>query len=365
MCWLMRMSLRDHGLVLGALLAQLGAGPVLLPVLAACPVRADASHAAALTSDALRGTRASLANEHADWAAHIRLDASGRPAYLARFSDGPRRVPRARGAAAQRATELQIGQADQARRLLRSRPEPALLRAVRANTPRDLLWPVVQGHFGRGFGFTRRVRTELPHNGVDIGAPEGAVVRAAADGLVVYSDNGLLGFGNCVMLLHKNGWLSLYAHQQRTTVQAGYYVKRGERIGLVGHTGYAWGPHLHFELRDNGRLRDPERLFTGRKSDEVNGPLVPLSSPAKPSSVKSSPVVAPAPVTQVMHGAASDRSPVPAAKADAARRPRSNADAARRPLSNADVARRPLSNADAARRPPAPTELGTPRRTAR
>jgi murein DD-endopeptidase MepM/ murein hydrolase activator NlpD len=247
------MASRDHALVLGILLAQ----AVVLP-----PALADYA-------------RASAANEQTGWAARIRLDATGKPAYLARFSDGPRRVPRARGAALLRAKQLGVGSADQARALLRSRPEAELVRAVRGAAPRDLLWPVVDGHFGRGFGFTRRVRTELPHNGVDIGAPAGAVVRAAADGLVVYSDNGLLGFGNCVIVLHENGWLSLYAHQQRTTVQAGYYVKRGERIGLVGQTGYAWGPHLHFELRDNGRLRNPERLFVGRKSDEVHGPLVP------------------------------------------------------------------------------------------
>jgi murein DD-endopeptidase MepM/ murein hydrolase activator NlpD len=261
----MGMSSRDHALVLGVLLAQ----AVALP-----PALADYA-------------RASGANEQTGWAARIRLDAAGKPAYLARFSDGPRRVPRARGAAQLRANQLGIGSADQARALLRSRPGAELVRTVRGATPRDLLWPVVDGRFGRGFGFTRRVRTELPHNGVDIGAPAGAIVRAAADGLVVYSDNGLLGFGNCVIVLHTNGWLSLYAHQQRTTVQAGYYVKRGERIGLVGQTGYAWGPHLHFELRDNGRLRDPERLFVGRKSDEVHGPLVPLvplSAAAPPES---------------------------------------------------------------------------------
>ncbi|HEY2732865.1 MAG TPA: M23 family metallopeptidase [Polyangiales bacterium] len=215
----------------------------------------------------------------------IKLDANGKPAYLARFSDGPRRVPQARGASQERAKKLGIGSSDQARRFLSSAPRPALLRAVPGSAPRDLLWPVVQGKFGRGFGYTRKLRTDLPHNGVDIGAPKGAVIRAVADGLVVYSDNGLRGFGNCVMILHKNGWLSLYAHSDRTTVQPGYFVKRGERIALVGQTGYAWGPHLHFELRDNGRLRDPERLFVGRKSDEVTGPLVTLAqmpSPAPP-----------------------------------------------------------------------------------
>jgi murein DD-endopeptidase MepM/ murein hydrolase activator NlpD len=212
-----------------------------------------ASPSSALTTESLRGATQSVRR--------YKVDARGRPAYLARFSDGPRRVPEPRGAAKVRADRLGIGSADAARKLLHSRPPAALLREVTGNKPKELLWPVVRGHFGRGFGMTRRVRTELPHNGVDIGAPEGAVVRAAADGLVVYSDNGLLGYGNCVVILHAGGMLTLYAHNQQTVVQAGWMVKRGERIGSVGKTGYAWGPHLHFELRDNGRLRDPVRKF--------------------------------------------------------------------------------------------------------
>jgi murein DD-endopeptidase MepM/ murein hydrolase activator NlpD len=230
-----------------------------------------ASRSSALTSETLRGATQSVRR--------YKVDARGRPAYLARFSDGPRHVPESRGAAKVRADRLSIGTADAARKLLRSRPSALLLREVSGKQPKELLWPVVHGHFGRGFGMTRRVRTEVPHNGVDIGAPEGAVVRAAADGLVVYSDNGLLGYGNCVMILHPGGMLTLYAHNQQTTVQAGWAVKRGERIALVGKTGYAWGPHLHFELRDNGRLRDPVRKFVGQRSDEVTGELVELEPP--------------------------------------------------------------------------------------
>ncbi|HKP56468.1 MAG TPA: M23 family metallopeptidase [Polyangiales bacterium] len=250
-------------------------------------------------------------------APRIKLDASGKPAYLKRFKDGPRRVPVARGANKARAQALGIGSSDAARKLLHTKPSPELVRAVTGESTRDLLWPVVGGHFGRGFGMTRRLRPNLPHNGVDIGAPEGSIVRAVADGLVVYSDNGLTGFGNCVMILHPNGFLSLYAHNQRTLVPAGYRVRRGERIALVGQTGYAWGPHLHFELRDNGRLRDPERLFSGRKSVMVLGPTArgtsaqadvvqkpgpskkvaqrPTTKPAAPSSKRAQPTAAIAP----------------------------------------------------------------------
>lgn len=195
------------------------------------------------------------------------LDAQGRPTYLARFHDGPRRVPAPHGEAQSLAQQLGIGDAASARQLLANAPPRALLREVGRDKPSALLWPVFQGTFGRGFGFTRKLRTELQHNGIDIEAAAGTAVRSAAAGLVVYSDNGLRGYGNCVMILHDGGWLTLYAHNLRTTVQAGQWVARGERIGLVGQTGYAWGPHLHFELRDNGQLRDPMPRMVGRNSD--------------------------------------------------------------------------------------------------
>ncbi|HEX7480921.1 MAG TPA: peptidoglycan DD-metalloendopeptidase family protein [Polyangiales bacterium] len=268
----------------------------------------------ALTTATLDGATQSMAK--------IQLDASGKPEYLARFTDGPRRVARARGNAKERAERLGIGGHEAARRLLWTRPEPALLAEARGETPKKLLWPVVGGTWGRGFGYTRALRPELPHNGVDIGAKNGDVVRAVADGMVVYSDNGLLGFGNCVMILHPNGFLSLYAHTERTTVQPGWRVKRGERIALVGHTGYAWGPHLHFELRDNGRLRDPAPLFTGNRSTELNGPLVELepdegasaalaaSGAAKPSKVGACPTCGPAgPISALMGKAKSSQFP--------------------------------------------------------
>jgi murein DD-endopeptidase MepM/ murein hydrolase activator NlpD len=217
---------------------------------------------------------------------------AARPVIRHSFSDGPRAVPRTRGASLARAQALGIGGHVATRQLLWTRPSPELLAAVPGKAPKNLLWPVVGGTWGRGFGYTRKIRVELRHNGLDIGAPEGAPVRAAADGLVIYSDNTLNGLGNAVMILHPGGWTTLYGHNLRTTVQPGYFVKRGERIALVGHTGMAWGPHLHFEFRDNGRWRDPEPLLTGNRDLELAGPLVDLAardaaqlaaSPAKPA----------------------------------------------------------------------------------
>jgi murein DD-endopeptidase MepM/ murein hydrolase activator NlpD len=178
-----------------------------------------------------------------------------------RFSDGPRRVPEPRGASRARAEALGLGTRRAAARLLRTAPEPRWRAAVRGAPPRTLAFPVEDARIGRGFGFTRQVRRRLHHDGVDIGAPEGTVVRAVADGIVAYSDNGLRGYGNCIMIIHAGGWVSFYAHLARNTVQPGWRVTRAERIGFVGSTGISRGPHLHFELRIEGELVDPARHF--------------------------------------------------------------------------------------------------------
>lgn len=182
-----------------------------------------------------------------------------------RFSDGPRNVPTPRGASLRRAEALGLGTREAASRAMHQAPPAEWLRvaAWRGEPVERLLWPVDDGRFVRGFGFIRQTRPDLRHDGVDIGAEPGTVVRAAADGVVVYSDNGIRGFGNCVMIAHPNGWVSLYAHNARTTVQAGWRVQRGERIALVGSTGISRGPHVHFELFEGGRNVDPLPLFDG------------------------------------------------------------------------------------------------------
>ena len=179
------------------------------------------------------------------------------------WSDGPRRVPTPSGASKLRAEELGLGTRECAARLFREGVDARWASAARGRAPERLLWPVDGGQWGRGFGFVRTGRPDVPHRGVDVAAPVGTVIRAAADGIVAYSDNGVRGYGNVVLLVHANGWMSLYAHTSRTTVQPGYRVQRGERIALVGQTGIARGPHLHFELWHRGRAIDPGALFDG------------------------------------------------------------------------------------------------------
>ena len=180
---------------------------------------------------------------------------------------GPRRVPTPRGSALVRAKNLGLGTRQAAGHLISKAPKPRWVRvaANRGHPVKRLLWPVRKTKLGRGFGFTRDNLPDRQHKGVDIKAKRGVTVRAAADGLVAYSDNGVCGYGNMVMIVHPNGWVTLYAHLQKATVQAGAFVKRGERIGLVGDTGKARGPHLHFELYEKGRPTDPVAHFVGVK----------------------------------------------------------------------------------------------------
>lgn len=163
----------------------------------------------------------------------------------------------------ERAQALGLGTRECASRLLHGPADPAWTQAARGRAPDRLLWPIDTGRWVRGYGYVRTTRPDLIHRGVDISAPVGTVVRAAADGIVAYSDNGVRGYGNVVMIVHRNGWMTLYAHNARTTVQPGYRVRRGERIALVGMTGITHGPHVHFELWQGGRAVDPGALFDG------------------------------------------------------------------------------------------------------
>lgn len=103
---------------------------------------------------------------------------------------------------------------------------------------------------------------ERPHTGIDIGAQAGAEVIAADSGTVAvatYSSS----YGNYVTIYHSNGDYTLYAHMSSLTVTAGQNVTQGDVIGYVGSTGWASGPHLHFEIRVNGSTVDATSYFSG------------------------------------------------------------------------------------------------------
>lgn len=184
-----------------------------------------------------------------------------------RHCQGPRLVPKPHGAASALALRLGLGHRASALVIRHRRPLPEWLEVVRDADPEPrLTFPVPTGHWGRGFGRTRRGSLRhRRHLGVDIGAAEGASIVAARGGLVVYSDNELTGYGNVVILLHREGHSTFYAHCRRNLVFAGQKVVRSQPIAEVGQTGFAHGPHLHFEYRERGWVRNPAPRFLPRR----------------------------------------------------------------------------------------------------
>jgi lipoprotein NlpD len=102
----------------------------------------------------------------------------------------------------------------------------------------------------------RYVAGDQTQQGIDIGGRSGQPVIAAADGVVVYSGAGLVGYGELVIIKHSEEWLSAYAHNRRRLVAEGTKVKSGEAIAEMGRTG-AVSDMLHFEIRRNGKPVDP------------------------------------------------------------------------------------------------------------
>jgi murein DD-endopeptidase MepM/ murein hydrolase activator NlpD len=112
-------------------------------------------------------------------------------------------------------------------------------------------WPL------RGVLYSRYgVRQGQRHDGIDIAAPEGTLVGAAASGQVIFAGEQS-GYGSIVILKHGTGLLTLYAHASEILVRNGDRVEAGQPIARVGRSGRTTGPHLHFEVREGTRPRNP------------------------------------------------------------------------------------------------------------
>jgi murein DD-endopeptidase MepM/ murein hydrolase activator NlpD len=127
-------------------------------------------------------------------------------------------------------------------------PDPPL---PRRNPGAKLSWPL-QGVLYRGYGVKQGQR----HDGIDISAPEGTTVRAAAAGEVIYTGTQS-GYGVIVILRHSDALITLYAHNSAVLVKDGDRVDAGTPIARVGQSGRTTGPHLHFEVREGTKPRDP------------------------------------------------------------------------------------------------------------
>ena len=134
-----------------------------------------------------------------------------------------------------------------------------------ANASGSFLWPVasyvyVSSRFGlRVHPITGKTKS---HTGIDIASNQGTAVYASDGGTVTLAGwNG--GYGNCIMIDHGNGYVTLYGHLSSISVSVGQTVSQGATIGAVGSTGNSTGPHLHFEVLKNGTRIDPEQFFSG------------------------------------------------------------------------------------------------------
>lgn len=121
------------------------------------------------------------------------------------------------------------------------------------------LWPVpnfyrVSSHFGP--------RGRRHHDGIDIPAPSGTPIIASDTGVVIYSDNGIRGYGNMVVIAHGDDIFTVYAHNRKNKVDKGDRVEKGQVIALVGNTGRSTGPHVHYEIRVKNKVRNPAQYLS-------------------------------------------------------------------------------------------------------
>jgi murein DD-endopeptidase MepM/ murein hydrolase activator NlpD len=134
------------------------------------------------------------------------------------------------------------------------RPVPA---APRSGKQIDFAWPLEKFTYIRGFSTLNPLK---PHRGLDLAAARGTPIHAAADGVVLCSDT-FGRYGNRVVLLHGEGFATLYGHNSKNLVTKGQKVKRGQTIAEVGSTGRSTGPHVHFEVRYLGIATNPRAFL--------------------------------------------------------------------------------------------------------
>ena len=128
----------------------------------------------------------------------------------------------------------------------------------------NFIWPYPQNnyvHSGYGMRFHPIFQENRMHYGIDIGGTAGQKIVAVADGTVSVATNNS-SYGNYVMINHGNGTASLYAHMESLAVSVGDTVTQGQTVGYCGSTGWATGPHLHFEIRVNGATTDPLAYYS-------------------------------------------------------------------------------------------------------
>ncbi|MEM7553700.1 MAG: peptidoglycan DD-metalloendopeptidase family protein [Cyanobacteria bacterium P01_A01_bin.84] len=130
-----------------------------------------------------------------------------------------------------------------------------LPKVIEQNQPKKskgFVWPA-KGTLTSGYGW----RWGRMHKGIDIAAPTGTPINAVANGVVASAGWNRGGYGYLVEIRHANNIITRYAHNSKILVKKGQTVEQGQRISLMGSTGFSTGPHLHFEIRPNGKAKNP------------------------------------------------------------------------------------------------------------
>jgi murein DD-endopeptidase MepM/ murein hydrolase activator NlpD len=123
----------------------------------------------------------------------------------------------------------------------------------------NAMWPT-RGEITTYFGEVGRY-SPRGHAGLDVAAPEGTPILAIDDGEILKAYWNGDGYGGLVIIAHVSGYETWYGHLDSFSVAPGERVKRGQRIGDMGSTGFSTGPHLHFEVREDGQLLDPLKFL--------------------------------------------------------------------------------------------------------
>jgi len=131
-----------------------------------------------------------------------------------------------------------------------------------------------------GFGYRIHpiYKTWRMHTGIDFTAPIGTPLYATGDGVVERIKGKMSGYGKVVIINHGYGYESLYAHMSKIIVRPGEKVKRGQVIGYVGNTGRSTGPHVHYEIKKNGKPINPVHFFFQDLTPEEYEKVIEISS---------------------------------------------------------------------------------------
>jgi hypothetical protein len=154
--------------------------------------------------------------------------------------------------------------------------------------------PLPEGRLSSDYGLrsvdpvTGEAKSSGHHDGYDLAAAMGTPIRASKAGKVSFAGRKG-GYGNAVILSHAGGWSTLYGHASRLAVEVGQEVAAGQVVAYVGSTGHSTGPHLHYELRQNGNPVDPG-LFTASAPSQ--------SRPRKAQALRSKPTPPPVPAQE-------------------------------------------------------------------